>query len=246
MKLSGKVALITGAAGGQGAATARRFVAEGAKVALGDLDADGAEAVAASLDGAIATRLDVGEEADWAKFVEAAKVEFGRIDVLVNNAGVYRIASLGETGAALAGEVFRTNQLGPHLGIRAVADPMRESGGGSIVNVSSTAGLIGAAGAIAYITTKWALRGLSRAAAAELAPDIRVNCVLPGLIDTAMAGVNPPGLNEQMIAGTPLGRIGAPDEVVAVNCFLASDESSYLTGTEIVVDGGATIGAAKT
>ncbi len=163
--------------------------------------------------------------------------------MLVNNAGAYVRRPLAETDAELATRLFLTNQLGPFLGMRAVSPQMRVAGGGSIVNISSTAGLVGAAGAAAYAATKWALRGLSKTAAAELAADgIRVNCVIPGLIDTAMAALNEPEVNRTLIGKAPLGRIGMPEEVVAATCFLAADESSYITGAELVVDGGATVG----
>jgi 3alpha(or 20beta)-hydroxysteroid dehydrogenase len=242
--LNGKVALLTGAANGLGAATARRFSAEGASVALSDVDEHGVAAVGDALDGpAMAAKLDVGDEAAWAEFVAKAKEAFGHIDILVNNAGIFRPGSIAETDAARVEEMFRTNQLGTHLGIRAVADAMREAGGGSIVNVSSAGGVIGAPNIAAYGPTKWAVRGLSKNAAAELAADnIRVNCVLPGLFESDMAAVNTAEAIDEKVAITPLGRMGTVEEVVAVNVFLASDESSYMTGAEILVDGGATIG----
>jgi 3alpha(or 20beta)-hydroxysteroid dehydrogenase len=242
--LTGKVALITGAAHGLGAATARRFSAEGASVAISDVDESGVAAVADALDGPVmAAKLDVGDEAAWAEFVAKAKDAFGRVDILVNNAGIFRVGSIADTNAGVVEEMFRTNQLGTHLGIRAVTDAMRQAGGGSIVNVSSAGGFIGAANVAAYGPTKWAVRGLSKNAAAELAADnIRVNCVLPGLFESDMAAVNTAETIDERVAGTPLGRMGTVDEVVAVNVFLASDESSYMTGAEILVDGGATIG----
>ncbi|MBS1842796.1 MAG: SDR family oxidoreductase [Actinobacteria bacterium] len=240
-RFEGRVALVTGAAAGQGAATARRLIAEGADVILGDIE-EGRQ-VRRRTDAEATVVFDVCEEDGWQRFVAAALDRHGRIDVLINNAGAYEPRPLEETGTELAMRLFRTNQLGPMLGMAAVAPVMRRTGGGSIVNISSTAGLLGAAGIAAYSATKWALRGLSKVAAAELADDgIRVNCVLPGLIDTAMAGLNRPAFNRAQIARTPLRRIGAAEEVVAATCFLASDESSYVTGAELVVDGGATVG----
>ncbi len=210
---------------------------------LGDIAPGPLEAVANDLADAIGIVFDVGEEAGWEIFVAAAIERFGGIDLLVNNAGVYVPRSLAETDAELAGRLFRTNQLGPLLGMRAVTPSMRARGGGSIVNISSTASVTGAAGAAAYAATKWALRGLSKAAAAELAVDgIRVNCVIPGLIDTAMAAQNEPGFKRMLIDKAALARIGVPEEVVAATCFLAAEESSYITGAELTVDGGATLG----
>jgi 3alpha(or 20beta)-hydroxysteroid dehydrogenase len=241
-RFAGKVALVTGAAAGQGAATARRLAAEGASLVLGDRDEGPLDGLVAELDGSVGVGFDVGDEAGWECFAAAAVDSFGRIDVLVNNAGAYVPRPLADTDAELAQGLFLTNQLGPLLGMRAVSPHMRISGGGSIVNISSTAGLIGAAGVAAYAATKWALRGLSKTAAAELGPDgIRVNCVIPGLIDTAMAALNTDDVNRELIGRAVLGRIGEPDEVVAATCFLAADESGYITGAELVVDGGATI-----
>jgi 3alpha(or 20beta)-hydroxysteroid dehydrogenase len=236
-----RVVLITGASGGQGEVTARRLVEEGARVALGDLDGEALSRLAGGLDNAIAVPFDVAEEEGWARFVEAAREAWGRVDALVNNAGVYRPRALEETDLALTMDHFKANQLGPLLGARAVVPAMREAGGGSIVNISSSAALRGFPGLAAYSMTKWALRGLTQVAAVELAGDgIRVNTVLPGLIDTAMAKADSEEFKDDLIGRTPLGRIGLPEEVAAATCFLASAESSYITGAEVVVDGGAT------
>lgn len=238
-RLQGKVAVITGAASGQGAAEARLFAAEGARVVVTDLSEAGA-AVAAELgaNGHFA-RHDVAEQADWARVVRETEERFGKIDILVNNAGVYKPAPLLETDAALWDLHYRVNQLSVFLGMRAAAEAMAKTGGGAIVNISSGAGLGNVPGIFAYATSKWAVRGMSKLAASELAPlGIRVNSIHPGIIDTPMLGENTPEqlkFYEDMI---PMKRIGTTDEVARLVLFLASDEASYVTGAEITVDGG--------
>jgi 3alpha(or 20beta)-hydroxysteroid dehydrogenase len=241
-RLDGKVALITGAARGQGAAGARALVAEGARAVLSDVLEEGV-AVAGEL-GTAATflRHDVANEADWAAAVALAVERFGRLDVLVNNAGLMRRAALAETSSADFERHFRVNQLGLFLGMRAALEPMRAAGGGSIINVASVNALRGTRGSIAYTSTKWAVRGLTQCAALELAPyGIRVNTINPGLIETRMIEANGPEHNRAAVARTPLGRIGTVEDVTAAVVYLASGESAFVTGAEITVDGGVSV-----
>ena len=237
-RLEGKVAIITGAARGQGANEARRFVAEGARVVVTDLDANG-QAVADEL-GASArfVRHDVANEDDWKTVITTAQDEFGKIDILVNNAGVFKPANIVDTTLAAFDLHYRVNTLGVFLGMRAVI-PAMESGGGSIINISSIAGMRGWPGMIAYGGTKWASRGLTQCAARELAPQrIRVNSIHPGLVNTPMLDDHDPAALEAFVAAVPFGRMGSVDDVAEVVIFLASDLSSYMTGAEIVIDGG--------
>jgi len=239
-RLEGKVALVTGGARGMGAATARLFVAEGARVVIADiLDAAG-EALAREL-GPVARwqHHDVAREEDWDAAVRAARASFGGLDVVVNNAGIYQPAPLDGCEVALFERTARVNQLGVFLGMRAAVPAMRARGGGAIVNISSIAGLRGFPGAVAYVGTKWAVRGMTKTAAVELAADrIRVNSVHPGLIDTPMIAVNTPEANAAMVAATPLRRAGTAEEVARLVLFLASDEAAYITGAEVAIDGG--------
>jgi 3alpha(or 20beta)-hydroxysteroid dehydrogenase len=243
-RLDGKVALITGAARGQGEAEARLFAAEGGRVVLGDLlDAEG-EAVAASLGAAALYRHhDVGDERSWSDFTAAALDRFGRIDVLVNNAGILHVAPIATIALDDYMRVIRVNQVGCLLGMRAVIPPMQAAGGGSIVNISSTCGLEGTAGLVAYVSSKFAIRGMTKTAALELGPlGIRVNSIHPGGIDTPMGRGDTEGFEDVDTAAVykslPLGRIGLPIEIARLALFLASDESSYCTGSEFVADGG--------
>jgi len=240
-RLDGKVVLVTGAARGQGEAEARLFVEEGARVVLGDvLDAQG-RAVAASLGSAALYRHhDVSDEASWVEFVAAARERFERVDGLVNNAAILRYAPLLETSLEDFRRVVEVNQMGCFLGIKAVAPAMREVGGGSIVNVSSTGGLRAVPTAIAYVSSKFAVRGLTRTAAVELGGlGIRVNSLHPGGVDTPMArGFGSSVDWSRVEVKLPLGRIGQPIEIARLALFLVSDESSYCTGGEFVADGG--------
>jgi 3alpha(or 20beta)-hydroxysteroid dehydrogenase len=237
--LEGKVAIITGAARGQGAHEARQFVAEGAKVVLTDLLPSGADVASSLADAALFVRHDVAEEADWRKVIEATLGRFGRIDILVNNAGIFKPSSIGDTSAAAFDQHYRVNQLGVFLGTKAVIEPMKSAGGGSIVNISSAAGMRGYPDMIAYAGTKWAVRGMTKCAARELAPSrIRVNSIHPGLVETPMLDDHSPEALKQFAAAVPLGRMATPVDVAEIVIFLASDLSSYLTGAEIVVDGG--------
>ena len=240
-RLAGKTALITGGARGQGALEARLFAEEGANVVLTDvLDADG-ERMADTIGGTF-IQHDVTSEEEWAAVVARTVELHGRVDILVNNAGIYRMGSLLDTSLEEYRSVIDVNQVGVFLGMRAVAPAMIEGGGGSIVNISSLAGLRGGAGGIAYGASKWAVRGMTKSAALALAPHgIRVNSIHPGVIDTPMLGdtsMAVPGNIEQFAGRAPLGRIGQPEEVARLALFLASDESSYSTGSEFVIDGG--------
>lgn len=244
-RLAGKVALITGAARGQGAAAARRFVAEGAKVVIADiLDTDGKQLADELGDAAVYQRLDVTDEVDWERAVQRTLAEFGSLTVLVNNAGVLHFSPLKDTTLADYERVIRVNQIGTFLGLRSVVEPMREAGGGSIVNVSSVEGLAGMPFLVAYTASKFAIRGMTKVAALELGQDgIRVNSVHPGMIDTRMVtdALGGHELDTSWVRKKiPLGRVGRADEIADLVVFLASDESSYSTGSEFVADGGAT------
>lgn len=243
-RLDGKVAIITGAARGMGAAHARRFCAEGARVVLTDLAADAGQSLADALGAAAAfVAHDVASESDWARVVDTASTRFGGLDIVVNNAGVHWTRALeDETVEGMRG-AFDVNLLGTFLGIRSAVAPMRARGGGSIINICSLAGTTGLGWHSAYGSSKWAVRGLSRTAANEFGPDrIRVNAVMPGAVDTTMLPPDRDGLGDARFARLPLARAGQPDEVSALVLFLASDESSYITGGEFAVDGGSSAG----
>jgi 3alpha(or 20beta)-hydroxysteroid dehydrogenase len=236
-RLDGKICLITGAARGQGAEEARLFAREGARVWLTDVLDDAGARTAADIGGTY-RHLDVRSERGWADLVAEIVARDHRIDVLVNNAGIFRSNRMRETSLEEFTTVMDVNCVGVFLGMRAVATPMREAGAGSIVNISSLAGLQAAAGAFAYGTSKWAVRGMTKSAAIELARrGVRVNSIHPGLIETDMLGQLPTDL-DRMTRSVPLGRTAAASEVAAVALFLASDESSYCTGSEFIVDGG--------
>jgi 3alpha(or 20beta)-hydroxysteroid dehydrogenase len=242
-RLEGKLAIITGAAGGIGAATAARFAAEGASLLLTDADGAGARRVAGEL-GARASALahDVTSEQDWHAVAAAALEAHGRIDVLVNNAGIFLAASLGETSPEDFRRVLEVNTVGVFLGMRAVAPAMTQQRAGSIINVSSVAGLGGSPYLSAYASSKWAVRGMTKVLAKELAPlGIRVNSLHPGQIDTDMNArqrEKTPALVDRLVRAIPMGRIGSPEEVAHAAVYLASEESVYTTGSELAVDGG--------
>jgi 3alpha(or 20beta)-hydroxysteroid dehydrogenase len=237
-RLKDKVAIITGAASGQGAAEARLFAAEGAKVVMTDVDDAGREIAEEIGANALFLRHDVAEEDQWASVVGHALDRFGKIDILVNNAAVYRPFPFQQTDKALMDIHYRVNQLGVYFGMAAVLEPMTRNGGGSIVNISSGAGLKGTPGMFAYAGSKWAVRGMSRSAAVDLAPvGIRVNSVHPGLIDTPLIRNNPPEFLEFLTSLVPVKRLGEAEEVARTVLFLASDEASYVTGAEISVCG---------
>lgn len=234
-RVDSKVALISGAARGMGASHARLLVAEGAHVVLGDILDDEGRALADDLGAAARyVHLDVTRPADWSAAVAAAVDGFGKLDVLVNNAGIINYGALKDFDLAKWQRVLDVNVTGTLLGIQAVVDPMVAAGGGSIINISSIEGLRGAAWVHGYVTSKWAVRGLTKSAALELAPNnIRVNSIHPGFIRTEMTAKLP-----QDALNIPLGRAGEAQDVSSFVLFLASDESSYATAAEFVVDGG--------
>jgi 3alpha(or 20beta)-hydroxysteroid dehydrogenase len=241
-RLDGKVAIITGAARGQGAAEARLFVAEGASVVLADVLDDEGQAVAAELgEAATYAHLDVTDEDQWQATVALAEERYGPVTVLVNNAGILHFQALHKTELDDFDRVMRVNVRGVFLGMKAVTGSMSRAGGGSIVNISSTAGLQGLPYLGAYVASKWAVRGLTKTAAIDLGhKNIRVNSVHPGGIDTPMvAGTSG---DAPFYKRLPVPRMGSADEAARAVLFLASDEASYIAGAELAVDGGATCG----
>jgi 3alpha(or 20beta)-hydroxysteroid dehydrogenase len=244
-RLSGKVAVITGAARGQGEAEARRFVLEGAQVVLTDILEDEGEKVAADLgaDG-VFVRHDVSREQDWVE-VMAAAAAFGPLDILVNNASIPFFKPIVETTLDEYLHVVNVNQVGTFLGIKAAIAPMIAAGGGSIINVSSIDGLGSKNSLIAYSSSKFAIRGMTKTAALELGVHgIRVNSLHPGGVNTFMTNPTeePEAVVDTWFHNIALGRVGRPEELANMALFLASDESSYCTGAEFVVDGGWTCG----
>jgi 3alpha(or 20beta)-hydroxysteroid dehydrogenase len=243
-RLDGKVALVTGGARGQGEAEARLFATEGARVVVADVDADGARAVAATLgDAALGVDLDVTDDAAWARVVTDAVTRFGSVDVLVNNAGVgFPPRRLVDEDPDEHRRVLDVNLEGVYLGMRAVTRVMTEHGGGSIVNISSIDGLVGVAGMTSYAASKFAVTGMTRTAALELGRvGIRVNSIHPGVIHTPMVDHAPAetlAALQVVLDRQPIPRMGTPLEVAYLTLYLASDESSYCTGAQFVIDGG--------
>lgn len=242
-RLQDKVAIITGGASGMGAADARLFVAEGAKVVLTDLNEDAGRALADELgDDAVFVRQNVADEADWAKVVDTTIERFGRIDVLVNNAGILIMKPIEETTRAEFEKILEVNVTGVFLGMQAVVPHMKAQGGGVIVNMSSAAGLVGQVRAVAYSASKFAVRGMTKAAAMDLGlSSIRVVSVHPGSIATPMTAASGVTLDSPLPLAA-LDRNGSPEDVARVVAFAASDDAAYMTGTEFVVDGGLTLG----
>lgn len=238
-KMDGRVALISGGARGMGATHARTLVREGARVVIGDvLDGEGQDLAADLGDSCYFTHLDVTSSPDWETAVEAAVTTFGGLDVLVNNAGILDRRNLSEETAQAWNRIFEVNLTGAFQGIKAAMEPLKDSGTGSVVNISSIAGLTGFAGMAAYNASKWGLRGLTKTAALELARyNIRVNSVHPGAINTSMSSDS-----EVSTAPIPLRRLGTPEEISRLVLFLASTDSSFSTGAEFVADGGETAG----
>ncbi|VXC14836.1 MULTISPECIES: glucose 1-dehydrogenase [Burkholderiaceae] len=232
-RLKGKVALITGAAQGIGLTVAQTFAREGATVIAADIKASDSKEFDIE-------QLDVSSPADWSRVVESVIAKHGRIDVLVNNAGiVYCYETLDGTDLDSWQKVLSVNLTGSFLGIQAVLPSMRGMRKGSIINFSSMWGIVGTAGAAAYAAAKGGVRNMTKNAAVTYAPEnVRVNSVHPGLIRTPLVTSQSDDLNGEIIAKTPMGRMGTPEEVANVCLFLASDESSFMTGAELVIDGG--------
>jgi 3alpha(or 20beta)-hydroxysteroid dehydrogenase len=241
-RLAGKVALVTGAASGQGEAEARLFAAEGARVVVTDIT-DGGAVASALGDAAIFLPLDVTREQQWRRAVDRTLEVFGRIDVLVNNAGVgFPPRTIDAEDPDHHRRLIDTNLEGVYLGMRAVVGPMAARRSGSIVNISSIDGLVGVAGMTSYAAAKFAVTGMTRSAALELGPrGIRVNSIHPGVIASPMVRNAPAEVQARLQAvldRQPIPRMGTPEEVAYLALYLASDESSYCTGAQFVIDGG--------
>ncbi|MEU0540359.1 SDR family oxidoreductase [Nocardia sp. NPDC005978] len=243
-RLSGRVALISGAASGMGASHARAFIAEGAAVMLGDIADDAAARLAAELgDRAASVHLDVTRLADWEAAVAATVDRFGALNVLVNNAGILDGGSIGTYTEKQWNNIIAINLTGPFLGLTAARDALVAARPAAVVNISSAAGIQGVPGVHGYTASKFGVRGLTKSAALELAPHgVRVNSVHPGGILTPMLGAPEDAPVDR--AANPLARLGSPAEVTSMVVFLASEESSYCNGAEFVVDGGMTAGRA--
>jgi 3alpha(or 20beta)-hydroxysteroid dehydrogenase len=237
--MAGQVVVVTGGARGIGEAISRALVAAGAKVLVTDVLDDEGQALVAELgDDARYVHLDVIDPAQWAEAVATAEHRLGPVTGLVNNAGIVTWGTLDSMGLEDWHRTIEINLTGVFLGMQAVIPALRREGGGSIVNISSTAGLMGYSNIPAYVASKWGVRGLTKAAAVELGPDhIRVNSVHPGPIRTPMTA----GIDENMTASQPISRMGEPDEVAALVLFLLGP-ATYCTGSEIAVDGGAVVG----
>ncbi|WP_327144501.1 glucose 1-dehydrogenase [Nocardia sp. NBC_01327] len=235
-----KNVIVTGGARGMGAAFARKLVAEGATVVITDvLTAEGAALAAELGDAALFLPLDVTDETAWNDVVAQAEVTFGPVSGLVNNAGIVHVDPIEKLSEADYRKVIDVNQVGVFLGMKAVIGSMRKAGVGSIVNISSTGGLIGYSNILGYVASKWAVRGMSKTAAQEFAADnVRVNSVHPGIIATEMVATS--ARSQSIAANQPIARPGTPEELANLVLFLLSDESSYSTGSEFIADGGFT------
>ncbi len=247
MRLEGKVALITGAARGQGAAEARMFAQEGAKVILADVTDKEGMAVAAEIaeagGDALYVHLDVTNEDEWDSAVKSAVSRFGKLDILVNNAGIWRRGHVLETSSEQWDDIMDVNAKGVFLGTKAAIPEMRKAGGGSIINISSTAGLVGSKTSAAYSASKGAVRIFTKSTAVQYAAErIRANSIHPGPIDTDMGDQVWPDATsrEAAVARTAVARIGTADDIAYGALYLASDESSFVTGSELGIDGGVT------
>jgi 3alpha(or 20beta)-hydroxysteroid dehydrogenase len=239
-KLQGKIAIVTGGSRGQGASHVRAMVREGARVAFTDVRVELGEALAAEVgDAAMFIQHDVSKPKDWDRVVAATEAAFGPINVLVNNAGIVFLKLLQEMTFEEYERVIAVNQTSVFLGMKAVLASMRRAAGGSIINISSAVAHKGIRGNLAYTAAKAAIGGMGRVAALEFTSDnIRVNTVLPGIIDTPMVDEPDADRVAAMIEGIPVKRMGSPAEVSNLIVYLASDDSSYSTGSEFVVDGG--------
>ena len=238
-RFTDRVFLISGGARGLGEAQARRLVLEGAQVIIGDVRVEEGQKLASELgDACIFQHLDVTDEAQWREAVALSQTR-GNLNGLVNNAGVLAMLSIAETDSAVFEQLTRINQLGTFLGMQAVVAALEKTGGGAIVNISSTAGLRAGPNAIAYTASKWAVRGMTKAAALELAgKNIRVNSVHPGPIDTDMLKVRGEAENQLRAELVPMKRFGTKEEIAGLVLFLLSDDSRYMTGSEVAIDGG--------
>jgi len=250
-RFDNRTVIVTGGARGMGASHARGFVAEGANVVIADLLEQEGRALAGDLGAhAIFSRLDVTSDKDWAGTVAAAEDAFGPVSVLINNAGIVRFGTIAETEPTVWRQVIDINLTGAYLGIRAVTPSMRKAGGGAIVNISSGAGFTATFGLAAYVSSKWAVRGLTKTAALELGHDnIRVNSIHPGAIRTPILASDAP--DAAAMAATMQGagvglsaipRIAEPEEITEMVLFVASDDASFSTGSEFIADGGLLLG----
>ena len=247
MRLNNKVVLISGGARGMGAVEANMFSKEGASIIIGDILEDEGRKVEAQINESGGTciflKLDVTSEEAWQNAVDTALDRFGKLDVLINNAGVFPMEKVEDSTVESWDRVMDVNAKGVFLGIKSVIPAMRSSGGGSIINLSSIAGLVGSAYSASYNASKGAVRLLTKSTAIQYAKDgVRANSIHPGLIDTLMAAelLSDPELQRRRMASTPMGRTGTSEEVAYGALFLASDESSFITGSELVIDGGFT------
>ncbi|PKB68104.1 MAG: cyclopentanol dehydrogenase [SAR202 cluster bacterium Io17-Chloro-G4] len=248
MRLENKVALISGGARGMGAVEAKLFAKEGAKVVIADvLEDEGKQTEAEIIEAGgqcLSVKLDVTSEETWVQAVSATVTRFGKLDILVNNAGIFPLGNVEETTVEIWDRVMAINGKGVFLGTKAAIPEMRKAGGGSIINLSSVAGLIGSARAAAYGATKGAVRIFTKSTAVQYAKDgIRANSIHPGIIDTPMTAptiLTDESSRQAQMARTPLGRLGQSEDVAYGVLFLASDESSFMTGSELVIDGGLT------
>ena len=247
MRVAGKVALISGGARGIGGAAARLLAREGAAVVIGDLLEDEGRATESQITNsggrALFVSMDVTIEEDWRRAIGAAVRAYGKLDVLVNNAGISGRTTVEETSADLWDRVMAVNAKGVFLGTKLAIPVMRRAGGGSIINISSIYGLVGSDSGVSYHASKGAVRIFTKSAAIQYAKDgIRVNSVHPGFVDSPMTESHHalPEIREARLAATPLGRMGLPDDIASGILYLASDESSFVTGSELVIDGGMT------
>ena len=247
MRLNNKAVLISGGARGMGSVEAKLFSSEGASVIIGDILEDEGRKIEAEINESggvcIFVRLDVTSEEDWESAVNLAVERFGKLDILINNAGIFPMESIEDTTVGSWDRVMDVNAKCVFLGTKAAIPAMRASGGGSIINLSSIAGLVGSAYSASYNATKGAVRLLTKSTAIQYAKDgIRANSIHPGLVDTLMASelLSDPDLQVKRLASTPMGRTGTAEEIAYGALFLASDESSFMTGSELVIDGGFT------